>query len=268
MTARRPLAHTQAHSIFLAIGVLTRDDSARARLLVRTTWWSTASGERNLALRFLLTAAMMTAALREEQRAFADLLLLPHTLDGNRYSSKAFAWLQLALREWQPRFVALVDDDAYIHIGAVLGDLRLLSREQRERNRVRCMVYGGVEFYALERNTGQARFYGYNARQAAFRYRFSHGLYIPRAERRKPPHAQRIEARRRWAEAKPMPWTHRAAASIVRERWLSDALALAPSKAARAQKNDLSLPFVRAQRVTPTALEVACLWLHTPSPCP
>ena len=123
--------------------------------------------------------------------------LLPNTHDGNRYSSKAFAWLRLALREWRTKFIALVDDDAFINVGAVLHDLHVLSREQQsDRRRVRCMVYGGVEWYALERNTGLARFFGYNARQSGFRWRFSHGTYVPRADRRSHPHAQRIEARR------------------------------------------------------------------------
>ncbi|KAL1527778.1 hypothetical protein AB1Y20_009163 [Prymnesium parvum] len=153
----------------LAVGVLTHPSHTGRRAAIRETWAAACIPEGRVLgvavrLRFIVGRSSLLTHL-PELRSSGDLLVLPAVQESWSVLHKTLAWIRVAM-EWRPRWVACVDDDAYVRLTLVLSDLLRLA--QRNYSRV---MYGPLEWFAFDRKTGILGPWGKNVGHAARSWR-------------------------------------------------------------------------------------------------
>ena len=164
---------------FLAIGILSQGADEAKRMAVRQAW---APGRRVNMQGFEVLSRFVACAsgpgergrLAHEGHLHEDLFVLPCSnattgLKEAYHQYAAFAWLRKAATHWRPRFVALADDDSYVHVAAVVADLSLVSAQLQAR--AAWTAYGGVEWGSMDSGTYELGARGRSPEEAGRQWR-------------------------------------------------------------------------------------------------
>lgn len=126
--------------------MLSGQSGINRRQLIRVTWGrSDHIGLGEVRLRFVLAAGTANEAeIVAEHAAHTDLHVAVGDSDGMLYMNKVLHWL----RHLQARFCAVADDDAYIVVCDIVGDLRAAD----DAGTATTAQYAAYEWFAYHRN--------------------------------------------------------------------------------------------------------------------
>lgn len=116
------------------IGIKTSVDSFEYRQAIRETWLSQADPSTTCVLfcvgapnSTLPSAPLLSAALRLEQSTYSDLLLYPDLPVTDSYYTlveKSTSFMRYAHRNFQFRYLLMLDDDVYLRPAQLIEGLR------------------------------------------------------------------------------------------------------------------------------------------------
>ena len=168
------MATATSRGLTLTIGVFSTPQLYWRRSIVRETWG--AHHEDDASVQFVLCAATRStrAALAAEDKAHRDMIQLHGCLDATRRGhsrrwsrvQKAFLFLRQCIHGQKSEYIATADDDSYIVVSRVLADCRAFASRG-----LHGIVYGKIEWFSYERNTGTPTAFGANPLAAAFEWR-------------------------------------------------------------------------------------------------
>lgn len=174
--------HTMS-SVYFALGVLSHAKFGKQRrALVRGTWGKFAqrpAGKQGGMLMRLVVgmpSGRVGEAIAAESAKYGDMVSLAGggAEDGfatdHLYAFKGLAWLRHA-SQWAPQFIGLADDDSFVYLGRVLGDLRFLQKSGTQN-----IVYGRFEWACYDRDNARNSCWGRDAFGSTFDWRRMTGI--------------------------------------------------------------------------------------------
>ncbi|KAK9815952.1 hypothetical protein WJX72_012497 [[Myrmecia] bisecta] len=113
-------------SVFLFIGVLSGRGYRHRRLAVREAWANDAQVPGLSAVRFILSEDERTPQVQKEVETFKDIVFAKEKTTYKSILYKTYFVLEHAVTHFDVRFILKTDDDAFINVKPLIGQLRLL----------------------------------------------------------------------------------------------------------------------------------------------
>ena len=118
----------------LFVGILSGRGYRHRRLAVREAWANQCQVPGVSVCRFMLSEDEVTPQVSKEVEQHGDIVLVREKTNYKSILLKTFFVLEYAIKHYDVRFILKTDDDAYVHVEALVHQLRLLCMSPDCRN--------------------------------------------------------------------------------------------------------------------------------------
>ncbi|CAL8463439.1 g2973 [Coccomyxa elongata] len=118
----------------LFVGILSGRGYRHRRLAVREAWANQCQVPGVSVCRFMLSEDEVTPQVSKEVEQHGDIVLVREKTNYKSILLKTFFVLEYAIKHYDVRFILKTDDDAYVHVEALVHQLRLLCMSADCRN--------------------------------------------------------------------------------------------------------------------------------------
>lgn len=112
--------------VLLFVGILSGRGYRHRRLAVREAWANKCQVPGVSVCRFMLSEDEVTPQVAKEVEQHGDIVLVREKTNYKSILLKTFFVLEYAIKHYDVRFILKTDDDAYVHVEALVHQLRLL----------------------------------------------------------------------------------------------------------------------------------------------
>ncbi|CAL5223668.1 g6216 [Coccomyxa viridis] len=120
--------------VLLFVGILSGRGYRHRRLAVREAWANQCQKPGVSVCRFMLSEDEVTPQVSKEVEEHGDIVLVREKTNYKSILLKTFFVLEYAIKHYDVRFILKTDDDAYVHVEALVHQLRLLCISPDCRN--------------------------------------------------------------------------------------------------------------------------------------